>query len=884
MQEAAGVQTSSLAAGNGLVRKPAARRGEVIGICVLLAILVFVVFGQTARFDFVNYDDGWYVYQNHEVTGGLSLGGVVHAFTHKEPSFHGLYSPVVTVSNMVDWEFFGLNAGGYHLTNVALHLGSTILLFLILLQMTEALWRSAFVAAVFGIHPLHVESVAWIAERKDVLSGLFFMLTLGAYLRYVRRPGSVIRYLAVLVPFALGLMCKPMIVTLPLVLLLLDYWPLNRLFVPARNGDNARPIVNWRAIVEKVPLLALTVALCVVTVIDPKQFRSVAPEGEPIPFWTRMCEAPVWLAIYLRQMVWPTGLAIVYTHVEESLRWWPAALALCGSLTLGIFLLRRKHPYLWMGWLWNLAMLVPVIGFFQIARHERADHYNYLPQIGLYLGLTWVAADWAGERRNRRMALGVVAAAGLCALSVAAWRQTGYWRDSITLWNRALDCTRDNFIAYCNLGDALAQKGRTDEAIAQFQAALRIDPDSPGILSNFGNVLFQQGRTDEAVAEYRKALKMNPDSAGAHNNLGNALAKEGRMVEAIGEYREALRLHPGDAETHFNLGNVLAAQGRMEEAIAEFRAALEINPGDAGVHSNLGNALFRQGRTDEAIAQYREALRYNPAGAGIHYNLGKALVQRGQTEEAISQFRAALQINPTNAEAHYDLGNALAREGHMDEAIAEFGEALRINPGSAEAHYNLGNALAAEGRMEEAIAEFRAALQIKPADAKACYNLGNALARQGQTKDAIAEFRAALQIDPTDADAHNNLGKALLQEGQTGEAIVQIQKALDLQPGNVVLQNNLAWMLATVPQTSLRNGTEALELAMKASQSSGGKNPNILRTLAVAYAETGAFSNAAQTAQNALQLAEAESNTALADMLRREIKLYEAGQPFEDTR
>jgi Flp pilus assembly protein TadD len=706
-----GGQQASPHAPGGLAGKTARADWKITAICAVLAILVFLVFGETARYEFVNYDDHSYVYENPEVTKGLTLDGVLGAFTHREV---GLWCPLVTISHMIDCQLYGLNAGGHHLTNVLLHLASVILLFLMLRAMTGSLWRSAFVAALFAIHPLRVESVAWVAERKDVLSGLFFMLTLGAWLRYVRRPDSPGRYLAVIFLFAMGLMCKPMLVTLPFVLLLLDYWPLKRLFQPSPAPDGASIAVgvNWRAFAEKIPLLALSVGSCVVAMPGPQKAGTI--DLEQIPFWTRMCEAPVWFVTYLGQMIWPAGLTVVYTHPEACLPWWPAALVLCGLLSLWIFLLRGKHPWLWMGWLWNMGMLVPAIGIVQISRHARADHYTYLPQIGLYAGLTWVAAEWAGESRRRRLALGGVAATVLCVLAVAARHQASFWRDSKTLWTHTLECTRDNFIA--------------------------------------------------------------------RNGLGLALFREGRLEEAAAQYREALRIYPAYPDAHNNLGDTLFQQGRTEEATAQYLEALRIIPFNAVVHNNLGNALFQLGRTKEATAQYREALRINPAYANAHNNLGNALLQQGRTEEATAQYREALKINPAYA------------------------------------------------------------------------------------------------------NAHNNLGNALLQGGHAGEAAGELQKALDLQPDNVTAQNSLAWLLSTAPEASLRDGVRALELATMANQSTSGSNPLILRTLAAAYAGTKQFSRAAQTAQNALQLAEAQSNNTLAEALRREIKRYEAGHSLVDVR
>jgi len=655
-REARGAEYASPAAADDL-EGPAWRSRETIVICALLAILVFLVFGRTLHYEFINYDDDGYVYQNAEVLKGLTPGGVAQAFTHKDG---GLWTPLVAVSHMLDFQLHGLNAGGHHLTNVLLHLASTILLFLILRAMTGAPWRSAFVAALFAIHPLHVESVAWIAERKDVLSGLFFMLTLGAYLRYVQRPGSPWRYLTVIILFAMGLMCKPMLVTLPFVLLLVDYWPLKRLFQPSPDGGKTAGwfSVNRRAVLEKIPLLALSAWLCVsiMTGRGETGYNDIVP----VPFRTRMCEAPVWCVMYVGQMIRPAGLAVIYTHDEESLRWWPAALVLLGVVTAGVFLLRRKHPYLLMGWLWNLGMLVPVCGIVQISRHARADHYNYLPQIGLYAGLTWLAVDLTAQWQHRRVALGSAAGAVLCGLLVAACTQVAWWRDSITLWTHTLECTEDNSIAHNNLGMALSQQGRRDEAMGEFREALRIDPVYVKAHNNLGNAFFQSGQAEEAATQFREALQTNPEYAEAHNGLGTVLSQQGHMEEAMTEFREALRIKPDYAEACNGFGVAFFRLGRTEEAVAQFREALRIKPAYATAHNGLGVALFQLGRADEAIAEYREAVRINPSYAEAGYNLGNVLSQQGREQEAMGYLQEALNLQPANAAFQNSLALLLA--------------------------------------------------------------------------------------------------------------------------------------------------------------------------------------------------------------------------------
>ena len=556
-------------------------RWSVPGVCIFLAAIVWLVFGQTVRHKFVNYDDEFYVADYPTALGGLSLKGIVWAFTH---DVNVNWTPLAVISHMLDCQFYGTNAGWHHLTSVLLHMASAIALFLVLKRMTTALWRSAFVAAVFAVHPLHVESVAWIAERRDVLSGLFFMLTLGAYARYVQKQSrvedqassagagslaldlrlSTFDYFLVLLFFALGLMSKPMVVTLPFVLLLLDYWPLKRFAQPGRR------LVPWRLIVEKVPLLALSGAACVVTLFAQK--GAIAS----LPLSLRIGNALVSYVVYIRQMICPVGLAVCYPYPENGLPLWKmiAAFILLLIISAVAVAVRRKQPWFIFGWLWYLGMLVPAIGLIQSGLRAQADRYTYLPQIGLYLLLTWAAADLCAGWRHRRQILGIAAFSVMAALMVCAWKQTSYWRNSESLWTHTLACTTGNFIAHNNLGNVLLQKGKADEAINQYQKALQIKPDSAKIHSNFGDALLQEGRRDEAITHFQKALQINPDDTEALNNLAWLLAtcpdahsRDG--VQAVKYARRACKLtHYGATPIVGTLAAAYAEAGRYDEAIA----------------------------------------------------------------------------------------------------------------------------------------------------------------------------------------------------------------------------------------------------------------------------------------------------------------------------
>src|SRR5207249_8302714 len=469
-------------------------RWLTIGICVILAGLTWLVFGQTLWQDFINYDDPRYVYENTTITRGLSISGIAWAFTH----IHSLnWHPLTTISHMLDCQLYGLNAGWHHLTNVVLHTLSAMLLVLALQQMTHAVWRSAFVAAVFAIHPLRVESVAWIAERKDVLSGVFFMLTLLAYVYYVRLP-DVRRYLVVISMFACGLMSKPMLVTLPFVLLLLDYWPLDRF-----KGR------LWKRLAEKIPLLALSAVSSITTFLVQK---AAVGQTEDLPILERISNAVVSYVLYIWQMLWPVNLAVFYPHPENRLPLWEivSCLLLLICITAAAILLRKQRSYLITGWFWYLGMLVPVIGLVQVGWQGHADRYTYLPQIGLYIAGTWALADLTASWRRQRILLGAAALLVIGALSWSGWIQTSYWRDSERLFTHALAVTRNNDVAENNLGIVSLQRGQLDEAISMLQAAIDLRPENGPAHNNLAKALLQKGRVAAAMVHYRQFLKIEP--------------------------------------------------------------------------------------------------------------------------------------------------------------------------------------------------------------------------------------------------------------------------------------------------------------------------------------------------------------------------------------
>jgi tetratricopeptide (TPR) repeat protein len=802
-----------------------------VALCSILVVVTLLIYLPVRQYAFTNYDDTDYVAQNGLVQAGLTWTGVKWAFTTLAANN---WHPLTWLSLMLDCQIFGLNAGWSHLVNALFHAANAVLLFIWLLRLTGALWPSAFIAALFAWHPLHVESVAWVAERKDVLSAFFGLLTLLAYTGYARKrlkaesPGTKtdkadqapafrlppLDYFLALLFFALGLMAKPMLVTLPFVLLLLDYWPLQR--VP--NFE-----LRWsswsRWIWEKWPFFLLSAASCVVTVVA--QRAGVVP-SEGYSVYSRLGNAAMAYVRYLFMMVYPVDLAVLYPLPKE-IPWEQVAGAIIALAAVSwlIWRARRKRPYLLTGWLWYLGMLVPVIGLVQVGPQALADRYTYLPLIGVFLGTTFGLADWWEQLRQKSILLVPVAilVLGGCLFGTA-W-QLRFWRNSETLFKRALAITKNNPIIESNLGNALSEAVRPQEAIKHFQAALQLQPDNAMIHDNLGAALFQMSQTQMAIEQFQEALRLKPDDVLAHSDWGKAMLQTGHPQEAAAQFREVLRLNPRDAKACYNLGLALLENGQADEAIAQFQAALQLLPDDAMVHNNLGVALVRAGNLPEAIKHYREALRFQPNFPEAHCDLGLALLQTGQIEKAIAQLQAGLRLRPDLAGARDYLGDALFRWGQI-------------------------------------------------------------LFQRGQTNQAALALQEGLQIHPDNIGARNGLGYILLKLGRADQAITNFQKVLTVQPDNVDALNNLAWIRATCPNAAIRNGTQAVELARQADQFSRGNNPAILATLAAAQAEVGHFADALSTAQKALALANAQTNTAVAEALLNQIKFYQAGSPFRE--
>jgi len=624
-------------------------------VCVLLAVAMSVVYWPAVGFDYVNYDDTEFVATNPHILGGLTWENVRWAFG---TGLDGNWDPLTWLSYMLDVAWSGSTAAGLHLTNILLHAANTVLVFLLFRQLTGAHWPSAVVAGLFGLHPLHVESVAWVAERKDVLSTLFWLLATWMYARHAQKLAAGSRrwsnaYFLALIFFVLGLMSKPMVVTLPFVLLLLDYWPLRRIQPGNRFIQRA---TLTRLIGEKIPffmLAAIASALAISIQHQDRAMESLASR----PVGMRMANALVAYARYLGKTFWPVDLANPYL-LTRHLPWGQvlAAGALVMGLSVWAVLAARKRPYGLVGWLWFLGTMIPVIGLVQVGSQSMADRYTYIPLLGVFWIVVWVATDLITRWRPPGLVVTLVALLVLGTCAARTRVQLDYWRDGESLFRHTIALTENNFIAYDGLGWSLYNKGRMDEAVFYYLKALEIRPRYGNALTNLSDALIRIDVVNAATNHPQaRTQRAGTDYANAHNTLGLGLAMNGKLDDAILHFRKALLYHPDDVNARCNLGYALTLQGRLDEAIGQCEQILRLSPHHPRANNVLGFALLKQGRWDEAVAHLRESLQYEPNNAEAHFNLGQALAAMGQRDEAIAHFKETLRLNPNHRDAREQL-------------------------------------------------------------------------------------------------------------------------------------------------------------------------------------------------------------------------------------
>ncbi|MHC4214200.1 MAG: tetratricopeptide repeat protein [Planctomycetota bacterium] len=689
-------------------------------IYIGLIVLTAVAFWQVLLNDFVRYDDDQYITDNTHVTEGLTRENITWSFT---TGYASNWHPLTWISHMFDCQVFGTNARWHHLHNLLLHLVNSLLLFELMRRMTGAIWRSAFVAAAFAIHPMHVETVAWVAERKDVLSTLLWLLTTAAYLKYVRRP-KTFTYLSVMVLLALGLMAKPMLVTLPLDLLLLDYWPLKRIKTQHANLDeNAKyKLLPPRTlIVEKIPLLIISFLSCVITyLVQQKGGAMLFVEQGTAPLYLRITNAIVSYLAYVSKLFYPRNLAVLYPFPSAGLAIYKpiTAFVILLAITIIIIRLARQKPYLLTGWFWYVITLVPVSGIIQVGFQSMADRYTYIPYTGLFIIIAWAVGDISDRMKKPKIFLSMLTAVLLAVMAVATHNQVKHWKNSTTLFEHTLAVTKNNHIMYYNLGNVLADEGKSDQAIQLYNKALEINPSSVQAITNLGNEYKLQGDSKYALELYNKALTINPSYVKAINNLGYLYKSQGDLNQAAKFYRQATETDPKFAKAHYNLGVVMGMLGSWNQAIISYRKALELEPRNANFHNSLGEALASTG-SGEAMSYFHSAVAIDPDHHVAHHNLGLELASQGNLDKALSCFKKTIAIKHDFAEAYNNIGNVFLMQQKNEQAIEYYRKTIELNPRHPLAHYNLALALESQGNIRKAIVHLQKYIEIVPGNESA---------------------------------------------------------------------------------------------------------------------------------------------------------------------
>ncbi len=681
------------------------RRHQALWICLLLAAVTLAVYWPVTGYEFVNYDDTDFIAYNPVIQAGITATGLHYALSAEVArNWH----PLTVISHMLDCQLFGPRAGWHHLTSVLFHIANSILLFLLLRRMTAAFWRSALVAALFAWHPLHVESVAWVAERKDVLSAFFWWLTLWAWLGWAsasKNPGSKSKLLYILsiILFACAAMSKPMVVTFPFVLLLLDYWPLGRFKLRAppppikQATAKSRPsppsvksakvsVPIWRLLVEKIPFFAIIVALCWKTFLVQKAGGAVMDTAN-FSFASRLSNVFVSYVRYPAMMFWPVNLTALNMRFGGWQTWQVAgAVILLAAFTVWIVIQARKRPWLATGWFWYLGMLVPVIGLVQVGMQSLADRYTYLPMIGLFIILVWGCAELAVRFHLPKYVPVLAAALSLAACLLVTAHQIPCWRNSETLFYKMLAVNDKNYIAHYNLGNLYNRRGQFDLAATNYIQALAAEPNFADVHNNFADLLLNHQQYDGAILHYQEAARIKP-SATAFYNLGNTYAAAAnsrhdtnRFALAVQAYQQSLQLNPNYADAHNNFATLLLNLQQLDLAAAHYQTAINLNPARPESHNGLGICYASQGKMEEAAVQFRQAIALAPRDPGLYDSLGKSLGSEGKYDEAIAAFAKALQLNPADCEAEFNIGLSYLHLNRRDEARTHFLAALRLQP------------------------------------------------------------------------------------------------------------------------------------------------------------------------------------------------------------
>jgi tetratricopeptide (TPR) repeat protein len=788
---------------------------------LLTLLLTGMAFFPALQNGFVDWDDDVNIVDNPNYRG-LGLIQLRWMFTNLDM---GHYQPLGWVTLGLDYVLWGMDPFGYHLTNLILHAVNAVIFYFVALRVLSWVFRESigsreislrfaagFAALLFALHPLRVESVAWVTERRGLLAALFFLSSVLCYLRanaVVESNAARLRWtLAAVTAYGLSLLSKASGLGLPVVFLALDVYPLGRLSGELKEWWNEK---NRKVLREKIPFLVLAL-VAVVLALMAERARGALRDLTQYGIADRAAQVFFGLTFYLWKTLVPSGLFPMYAAVGEAVPayWWVhpnEAVILAASITITLavsavlFLLRRRWPAGLAGWVGYVAILAPVLGFVRIGEQIAADRYSYLACLGwaimagggaIYFWRLWTERRIGFGQVVLSATLGITILAGLGTLS---WRQTRLWHDSDALFRHILTVSPRSKMAHLNLGYDLASRGRFDEAIKHYRQALEIDPDYSIAFFDMADALSKQGKLDEAAQYYRHVIELSPRFLVTYQNLGTLLAKQGKLEEAAENYRRAIERNPNFAEAHNNLGLVLAGRGKLDEAIGHYRKALELNPAFALAHVNFGDALVLRGQVDEAIGHLRKALEVEPRLAAAHYSLGRALAQKGDLAQAIEEFKEAVKSDEKYAAAYYEMGNAYFRLGQHRDALEQYRQAAKINPNYAVAYYAMGNAYFERGQYREAVEQYRQAVKINPSYAVAYYNMANALLKTGEIDKAIDRYRTAIKYDPRHAEAYLKLGNALEARGKVEEAIGEYRRAVEIDPQNAGAHFNLATAL-----------------------------------------------------------------------------------------
>ncbi len=717
---------------------------KIIIISIFLIITICITYGQVVNHEFISFDDDQYIFNNNNVIHGLNVKSFLWALTSFYPDY---WHPMTWYSHMLDCQMFGLNSGMHHLVNVFFHISNTLLVFIVFYRMTGSLWKSAFVAALFGLHPLHVESVAWSAERKDLLSTFFWMLTMLSYQKYVQQR-KIQRYLIMILFYILGLLSKPMLVTLPFTLLLLDYWPLQRLRLQSSHLEKAGPYrdTNLNLIWEKIPLVILAILSSLITFLAQHAVGAMS-SLTALPIHIRIINIIESYAFYIEKMLWPLHLAVIYPYSPELVSLWFFVIACFFIIIISAaaFITSIRYPWFIVGWLWYLGTLVPVVGIVQVGLQTMADRYTYIPLIGLFIIFAWGLPELLKRWQYRQIVLEVSAGIILSILIIISWVQIGYWKNDYTLFGHALKVTENNYVAHSYIAKFLIDRGDFDSAINHGTEALRINPNYSYTYYIMGLALKNKGDLSGAIDNYAKAIRLDSNSIEAYNNLGNIYGQQGKFNDAIKQYSKVLEINPGSEVANVNMGITLVNLGRVNEAIHYYNKALLIKPDYKEAEYNIGVALLLQGKIDESIQHYKKVLIIDPRYMNVNEILLKLLEHKSKIEAATADLKKELLNDSRNTGDYIKLGDIYFSSGDRTMAVASYEKAVLIEPENVQALNRLAVVYSGWEENEKALDAMMRILKAQPGIVSMYYNIACMYAKQDMVNESIGWLKLAIK-------------------------------------------------------------------------------------------------------------------------------------------